>query len=254
MEGHLEQQSNVTLQFLGCGDAFGSGGRLQTCIYVDTGSEKFLLDIGASGLISFNRFGKSTAEIDTILISHLHADHFGGLPIFLLDALLISKRDRALTIAGPPTTAQRLRAAQEVMYPGSSQERYRFPIRHIELIERTPVEIGALQVTAFAVEHFSGAPSYALRVACNGKIIAFSGDTEWTGSLIEAAAGANVFICESNYFQQRVTWHMDYKTLIGHRGELDCDRIILTHLGQQMLGRLEEIELEVAEDGMVIEV
>jgi ribonuclease BN (tRNA processing enzyme) len=248
------QESKVILQFLGCGDAFGSGARLQTCLYVDSGLEKFLLDIGASGLISLKRWGRSTAEIDTILITHLHADHFGGLPIFLIDAQLVSKRERPLTIAGPPTLEQRLQQAQEVMYPGSSQERYRFPMQIIELVEGAPIQIGSLKVTAFVVEHFSGAPSYALRVETMGKAITYSGDTEWTDSLVEAAEGADLFICESNFFQQKVQWHMDYKTLMRHREALNCKRMVLTHLGEEMLERVGELEVEVAEDGMLIQV
>ena len=70
--------AKVVIRFLGTGDNFGSGGRLQACIYVDTGTSRFLIDCGASSLIAMKRAGISSAEIDAILISHLHGDHFGG--------------------------------------------------------------------------------------------------------------------------------------------------------------------------------
>lgn len=246
--------SDIQVKFLGCGDAFGSGGRLQTCIYVQAGSNKFLLDLGNSGLISFRRWGVSTVDIDTILITHLHADHFGGIPIFLIDAQHISKREQPLSIAGPPTSEHRIRQAQEVMYPGSSKESYRFPVTFIELREGMPTQIGSLSVTPFEVKHASGAPAYALRVETMGKIITYSGDTEWTDSLIEAAEGADLFICEANYFQKRVKWHMDYQTLMSHRAELNCKRMILTHMGEEMLESVGGLEIDVAEDGKVIQV
>jgi ribonuclease BN (tRNA processing enzyme) len=70
----------VQLKVLGCGDAFGSGGRLNTCFWFDRGEDSFLIDCGASAMISIRRFGVDPNNILAIVLSHLHADHFGGLP------------------------------------------------------------------------------------------------------------------------------------------------------------------------------
>ena len=75
----------MRLQFLGSGDAFGSGGRFNMCILVESEATRFLVDCGASSLIAMKRLGVSPNSIDTILITHLHADHFGGLPFFILN-------------------------------------------------------------------------------------------------------------------------------------------------------------------------
>ncbi|MGD8765925.1 MAG: MBL fold metallo-hydrolase, partial [Desulfobacteraceae bacterium] len=94
--------TQVSVRFLGSGDAFGSGGRLQTCIYVKSEAAKFLIDCGASSLISMKQYGVSLLDVETILISHLHGDHFAGIPFFILDSQLISHRIDPLIIAGPP--------------------------------------------------------------------------------------------------------------------------------------------------------
>jgi ribonuclease BN (tRNA processing enzyme) len=78
----------MLLQALGCGDAFGSGGRFHTCFHVSARVVSFLVDCGASALIAMRRFGVDPNTIRTVLISHLHGDHFGGLPFLLLDAQL----------------------------------------------------------------------------------------------------------------------------------------------------------------------
>ena len=88
------------LQFVGCGDAFGSGGRLNTCFHVVGESANFLIDCGASTLIGLERLGIARHAIDAILVTHFHGDHFGGIPYFVLDAHF-GRRTRPLTLAGP---------------------------------------------------------------------------------------------------------------------------------------------------------
>src|SRR5208283_2370261 len=173
------------LQFLGSGDAFGSGGRLNTCFLLDRAEGSLLIDCGASAMISIRRFGIDPNRIAGIVLSHLHGDHFGGLPFFILDAQLVSRRTRPLVIAGPQGLRARLGALMEAMFPGSSQVERKFPIELIELEPEIPTMVGAggPRVTAYAVVHPSGSPSLALRAECDGKVIAYTGDTEWVNSL-----------------------------------------------------------------------
>jgi ribonuclease BN (tRNA processing enzyme) len=242
----------VRLRFLGSGDNFGSGGRFQACIHVDTGATRFLMDCGASSLIPMKRAGISTAAIDLILISHLHGDHFGGIPFFILDAQLVSRREAPLVIAGPPGLKKRAHEAMEVFYPGASGVERKFAVRYIEMIEGETTQAGALTVRPVRVIHGSGDPPYALRIECAGKIIAYSGDTEWTDALLTVADGADLFICESYFFEKQMKNHINYRTLMAHRAELGCKRIILTHMGDDILNHPDQIELEMAHDGMEV--
>jgi ribonuclease BN (tRNA processing enzyme) len=240
-----------TVTFLGSGDAFGSGGRFQTCILVRTAATSFLLDCGASSLIAMKKLAEQPASIDSILVTHLHGDHFGGIPFFLLEAQF-SKRERPLQIAGPPGIEERVRAAMEALFPRSSETARRFPTDFLELHPRAAVTIGTLRVTAFPVVHFSGATPYALRVECGDRTIAYSGDTEWTEALVEAAAGADLFICEAYFFGKKVRYHLDYETLLQHRETLRCKRLVLTHMSPDMLDHVGDAVVQCAEDGTAI--
>ncbi len=239
----------VSVRFLGSGDAFGSGGRFQTCIYVRSEGTRFLIDCGASSLVAMKRFGVDPSLIDTILLTHLHGDHFGGLPFFILDARYVSGREKPLVVAGPPGLETRINEAMEVLYPGSAREEPGFVLEFVELTEGEVARVGALAVTPYGVVHPSGAPSYALRVECGEKVVAYSGDTEWTDALIPTARGADLFICECNFFEKGVPNHLDYQTLTDHREELECRRLVLTHMSDEMLRRIENLDAEGAEDG-----
>ena len=241
------------MQFLGCGDAFGSGGRLQTCLHLPTAEGGLLVDCGASSLIAMKRAGVDPASIGWVALTHLHGDHFGGIPFLVLDGQF-SRRERPLVIAGPRGVQARVEAAMEVFFPGSTRAPRRFPLTFVELAERAAAALGPSTVTAFAVEHPSGAPAYALRVAIGGKIVAYSGDTEWTDALFDAARDADLFVCEAYFFAKAVKYHLDYRTLREHVDALACRRLVLTHMSTDMLARLAEIDVESASDGLVLTV
>jgi ribonuclease BN (tRNA processing enzyme) len=241
----------MRLRFLGSGDAFGSGGRLQTCILMESSDFACLIDCGASSLIALKRAAVDPNEIDAILISHLHGDHFGGIPFLILDAQF-SRRSRRLLIAGPPGLTERVVQAMEVFFPGSSRAERKFEVTFLELPEATAVAVGPLRVTPYEVVHACGAPPYALRVELDGRTVVYSGDTAWTDRLVPAVAGADLFISEAYFYEKPVRFHLDYATLMRHRSKLDCRRLIVTHMAPDMLARIPELPIEAAHDGLEV--
>jgi len=241
----------VKVRFLGSGDAFGSGGRFQTCIHLEGDGAQVLVDCGASSLIAMRRFRVDPQAIDAVILSHLHGDHFGGVPFLILDGQF-TRRARPLVVAGPPGVEVRVREAMEVFFPGSSRIERRFEVRFAELTDRVALPLGPVSVTPFGVVHASGAPPFALRVAVDGKIVAYSGDTEWTDSLVDAARGADLFIAEAYFFDKAVKFHLDLATLLRHRAQLDCRRLVVTHMNEDMLRRRDALDVETAEDGKVV--
>jgi ribonuclease BN (tRNA processing enzyme) len=244
----------MRLQFLGSGDAFGSGGRFNTCFHIERAAHgNLLVDCGASSMIAIRKWQVEPNAISTILVSHLHGDHFAGLPFFLLDAQLVSRRSAPLLLAGPPGFRDRLMTVMEAMFAGSTQVQRKFAleIRELELHER--VEMNGLAVTPYLTKHYSGAPSYALRIETEGKVLAYSGDTEWVEELIPAARDADLFVCEAYFFDKVMKYHIDYTTLRNHLPRIGAKRTIVTHMSAELLSRASEIALEAAHDGLVVE-
>jgi ribonuclease BN (tRNA processing enzyme) len=241
----------VRVKFLGSGDAFASGGRFQACLHLDGGAEPFLIDCGATALVALKRAGIDPASIGWVALSHLHGDHFAGLPWLILDGQF-AKRTMPLVVAGPVGTRERIERTFEALYPGATGVERAFDTRFVEFAERTPCELGPALITPFEVRHQSGAPSYALRVEYAGKVIAYSGDTEWTDALLEVANGADLFVCECNFFDRKAPGHLDYRTLVEKRTQLACEQIVITHMSEEMLAHLDDADLDAAADGAVI--
>ncbi|MDJ0948791.1 MAG: MBL fold metallo-hydrolase [Alphaproteobacteria bacterium] len=243
----------MRLTFLGCGDAFGSGGRFNTCFFVEAAETRFLIDCGASSLIAMKQHGVDPNAVDTMLITHLYADHFGGLPFFMLDAQFNAKRTRPLTVAGPPGLAARLPEAMEVMFPGSSKTTPKFDLSLVELEAETRTPLNRLHITPYEVNHDGLAPFYAYRIEADGKVLAYSGDAEWRESLIQAGREADLFVCEAYFREKRVPMHLDLKTLESRLLEIRPKRLVLTHMTDDMLAVADGLPHETAADGKVIE-
>jgi len=201
------------------------------------------------------RFGVDPDTVDQILLTHLHGDHYGGVPFLLVYAHSCSMRNRPLVIGGPETTEKRVMEALESLYPGSSDYEWRFDLNFCEFELEKEWRSGPISVVPYRAAHSAGdGPALALRINVEGKIIAYSGDGGWSDGLAAAATGADLFIAECYYYDRKLPSHMNLKTLTKRIGDIAPTRLILTHMGEDMLERAETLEFETAEDGKIIEI
>lgn len=243
--------NDVSIQILGGGDAFGSGGNFQTSFYVSGKNFHFLVDCGATALISMKRHFVAPELIDTILLTHLHGDHFSGISFFLLDAHYVQRRKEPLHIIGPEGTEDKVFKALEIFYPGIEIDKLSFFIKFKEYESFETFDAGPLQIETFPVVHAPGAKPHGFRIQFEKKLLAFSGDTTWDDVLYKIAAGADVFMCECNFYDTTNENHLNYKILQQNLKQLSCKKLIINHLGDEMLQNIEKVDLPIAEDGKV---
>jgi ribonuclease BN (tRNA processing enzyme) len=241
------------LTILGSGDAFGSGGRLFSGYLVESSSATFLLECGPTTLQGLKRGGHDPTAVDFVLISHLHGDHFGGLPFLFMDHRYETLRERPIEIYGPTGLEKRTTTLFETLYPHIGDVPSPFPIGYHEFAGPTRLTIGDVVVEPFLVTHVPELTCLGYRVQADGKTLCFSGDSAWTPALADAAAGADLFLCECSTYETPLAIHVSYPEIASAASDLGCKRLILTHLGSEPLERLAELNLECAEDGMTIE-
>jgi ribonuclease BN (tRNA processing enzyme) len=244
----------ITVRFAGSGDSFGSGGRLQTCIVVDGPRSRFAMDFGASSLIGLARQDIEPNSIDAILLTHFHGDHAAGVPFLLIDGMLAARRARPLTVAGPRDLRARMDAIREALFPGSHAMTPKFPVEWIEMEPGRPHRVLDLVVTPERARHTAETNPTALRVEVGDKVIAYTGDTEWTEEVARAARDADLLIAESYFYDKPVRWHLNYPDVVAHARRVGARRLILTHMSREMLARAAEVPEECAYDGLVITV
>lgn len=240
----------VKIRFLGTGNAFADGGRSHACIHLEATGASLLLDCGGSSLPAIKR-AMDPATLQAIAISHLHGDHFGGIPYLLMEQFFAGRK-APLAVGGPRELQQRSTRAGEALYQDFfGKITIDYGLSFVTLGE-TPVKLGGADVSAHPVKHVAESDPHGLRVKIDGKLIAYSGDARWSEELVTLAKGADLFICESTNFSRSEPAHLSYTELMANRARLDVGRIILTHLGKDAIAHASEMELERAEEGMLL--
>jgi ribonuclease BN (tRNA processing enzyme) len=240
------------LVFVGTSDAFGAGGRRQSAMLLRARQGAALLDCGTTTCTGLSALGISRSEIDAIVVSHFHADHFGGIPTFVLAAIYEDRRRQLLRIAGPRGVESRVRAAAAALGHSFEDRQFPFPLSFHELPPGADHEVGPICLRTFETKHQLDSSPHGLSVQVGPKRMAFSGDTGWFDGLPVQVRGADLFVCECTLLTPQFEYHLSLEELTQQRGTFDCGRMILTHLGESMASRRGSCGFETADDGLVI--
>lgn len=243
----------VTVTFVGSGDAFGAGGRFNTCILIDAPDQRVAIDFGASSLIALNQLGIDHATIDAVVLTHLHGDHCGGIPFLLMDGMLGARRTKPLTIAGPTGTESHLGDVCEALFPGMHVMSPKFDLTYVEIPVMQTTDLGPASVISYPAKHTGTTNPTSVRVQVGGKVVSYTGDSEWTPHMPDLARDADLFVCECYFYGRSIPHHMSYPDLLEHQHELKAKRTVLTHFSREMIPHQDDIPEETAYDGKVIE-
>lgn len=243
----------MKLTVIGSGDAFCAGGALHSCNLLEHAGGTLMLECGPGVLAGMKRLGLPTELPDAVLVSHLHGDHFGGLPFLFLEYLFENPRERPLTILGPPTILERCFALYAALYRELQSFELPFRIDLVELQPGSTASVAGFEIEAFRVMHNAEPFSLGYRIVSPEGVLLFSGDSAWTDDFVEKSRGVDLFLCECCNMTPTVPMHTSYEELLANRERLGCKRLLLTHLGADVR-RAAEFRFERAEDGAVYEI
>ena len=235
---------------IGTSDAFGAGGRRQSAVLLRGSGGTLLMDCGATTGSGLNALGIDRSEIDAIVVSHFHADHFGGIPLLMLAALYEDARRRPLRIAGPPGVEARVRGLAAAMGYDMRDRDWTFPFEFVELPAGRELEVGPARVQAFATRHQPDSKPHGLVVRSGSERIAYSGDTGWFDALPREVGAADLFICECTFHDRDYPFHLNWRELAARRPALEARRLVVTHLGTEMSELRGKLDVETADDGL----
>ena len=254
MLGVFHTEMRITI--VGSGDAFGTGGRAHTCIKIDSSDATTVVDFGAGSIGAWKKLGLRFDCVDAIVVSHLHGDHFGGLPFLLLDCQFGEHRTKPLNLIGPPGLARALDLALDVLFPRVRETLWSFPWTVEEIPARRRVKASGFTIETFEVRHISWGLATGVRLEDGEKTFAYSGDTAWTDTLVELTRDADLCLVECFSGDGPVPNHMDWPTLEANLPRFSAKQTVITHMGQSALARRAEMEkagLVLAYDGQIHE-
>ncbi len=253
---HFAPVDGMKITIVGSGDAFGSGGRAHTCIRVDAAATTVLDDFGSGAMTAWQKLGFDSNDVDAVVVSHLHGDHFGGIPALLLHAQFVAERRKPLLLVGPPGLKARLQEMLDLFFPGSASVDWNFAWQVREIAGGRKIAVAGLSLETFDVIHSPGSMPLGVRLSDGKHVFAYSGDTAWTDALNAIAADADLFLVECSSGDEPVPNHLHWPQLKSKLDSFTAKRIVVTHMGPSAIAKIPEMQaagLTVANDGLSLE-
>ena len=246
------EEAKLDVTVLGSSDAFCSGGHPYASYLVETRGATFLVDCGPTVLLAMKQHGVDTARLDFLVVSHMHGDHFGGIPFLLLEYIYERPRTRPLRVLGPAGIRDRVWTLTRALYPDVVPDALPFALEFVELEPERPTTVADVELYPVRVLHQDADVSLAIRFTAGGKRFLYSGDSPWDDRFLALARDVDLFLCECTAYEEPMGRHIQWTTLAPFVPRLECRRLVLIHLGRAMRAHCAELGVECATEGMTI--
>ncbi|MEW6189333.1 MAG: MBL fold metallo-hydrolase [Actinomycetota bacterium] len=238
----------MELIVLGASAAYPYKGKACSGYLIKERKTNLLLDCGTGVLSNLFRW-LNPMDLDAIVITHLHTDHF--LDIYPLRYFLQydSIPSLPLKVLAPPEASDFV--CQLISKKGREQFLELFAFSSIS--EKIKFEIGHLKLYFYPVPHF--VPTFGVRVEGKGRKLAYSSDCSYHPKVVNLARGADMFICEATLQQKDASLQIGHLTA-RQAGEIaqqaKAKRLLLTHIWPPYDPLISKTEAQEVFDGEVI--
>jgi ribonuclease Z len=211
MAGPVAAQETIRVTLLGTGGPEYFPDRLGISTLVEANGQKLLFDVGRATNQRLYESRVNPRDITDIFLTHLHNDHYEGLPDLWMTPWFLLGRDHGFDLWGPEGT-QEMVQGMRAMFAHDLEHR----VNQFNPIENLDIDVHALeegvvfdengvQVTAFPVEHADGNPAYGYRVDYAGHSVVLSGDTTFHDNVVKYGDGSDLIIHNVIAFSERLS-------------------------------------------------
>jgi ribonuclease BN (tRNA processing enzyme) len=216
----------MRLTVLGCAGSFPGPDSPASCYLFEADGFRLVVDLGNGALGAVQRHA-GLFGVDAVALSHLHADHCADLYSYAIARTYPPGGPRPpIPVYGPEGTRERIAGIGGPGDEDGLMDRFGF-----RTLVPGPLEIGPFQVTVARVNH--PVETFGFRIACDGRSIAYSGDTGPCDALVDLAEGAEVLLCEASFLDGPglpPDLHMTARQAAEHARAAGAGQLMLTHL------------------------
>lgn len=216
----------MRLTVVGCAGSYPNGQSAASSYLVEHDGFGLVIDMGSGALGPLHAY-RDPAQIDAVLLSHLHADHFLDMcPLFVARRYRPEGMPPGLPVFGPANTAERLQSAY-----GDDDEPLLSTVFQIAAFPEGEFSLGPFTVQVAQVDH--PVECYGMRITAGGRTLAYSGDTAPCQALVDLATGADVALFEASFRDgddNPPGLHMTATEAAGMAGDAGVERLVLTHM------------------------
>ncbi len=249
-----DRGATLEITVLGSSDAFCSGAHLNAAYLFRTRRSTFLVDCGPTTLLGMKQRAIDTGCLDFVIVSHMHGDHFAGLPFLLLEYMYENPRERPFVIVGPVGIEERVWTLFRTLYSDVHSKALPFPLRFEELIPEQPTVVADVTILPVRVPHQLEETALALQIGVGAKRVLYSGDTPWIDRFLGLAHDADLFLCECTAYARSMGRHIEFEHLRTLLPRITAKRLVLMHLGREMRDHAASLGVECATEGLVIRI
>ncbi len=242
---------SMQVLFCGVGEAFDEN-LPNTSILVEVEehgtTRQILLDCGFTAAPAFWRFSFAPLDLDALWISHLHGDHFLGLPQLLI-RFSEHGRFKPLQISGGAGTSGSVKKAMELAYPGK-WDRLGFEIVFTEAFPEDTLHLAGVQALPIPVEH--PVPSLGIKLQAGSGSLFYSGDGRLEKRFWSMLESCDLAVCEAFSLEESMPGHSSVSRVVSMARAAGVRKTALVHMQRDERRRhkdslqkyLEEAEVE----------
>lgn len=236
----------MKVTFFGTGEAFDENTPAASILIQS--ETKLLLDCGYSSPPQIWKYTKDPNFIDAIFISHLHSDHYFGLPP-LLKRMVEEKRKKTLTIVCYKGEKKKIIQVLNFGYRGI-QKNSQYPINFIEVKPTQKIKYDELFLSFAPTIH--SIPNLAIRVAKGNISISYSGDGLITKKSEDLYIKSHLLVHDGYLFDRQSNAHSNMKQVVDMCQKQKIKKVAFTHIHREEKNRIPAIKKKLTQKGLQI--